>query len=100
MKLIIILSLVIASLSFSNSIRIKNNKNNEKNNQYYNGNPTYNPGYQPNQSVPAPQFYQAPQVIPAINFNYGYSLRAPSNENYIEMTRSQSDKPIKIANVL
>jgi len=97
MKLIIILGLLLTYISYSTSIRIKNNKNNNTNKQYYNGNPTYNPGYQPayNQAAFNPHVYAVP------NNNYGYAMRAaPSNESYIEMTRSQTDKPIKIANVL
>lgn len=96
MKLFIILGLLLIYINISSSIRLKNKKNNVEDKQYYNGNPTYNPGYQPatNQVVANPQPY-AYQTI-----NYNYSTRAPSNENYLEMTRSQSDKPIKIANVL
>jgi len=98
MKLIAILGFIFACLSNINSIKIKSKKSKTKlKKQYYNGNPTYNPGYQAPQSYAYPQY---PQAYPIPNMNYGYAMRAGYNENLIDITRSQTDKPIKITNVL
>lgn len=106
MKYIFILGFIFTFLAYclSNKLRNKNKKNSEKSKKQYNGNPAYyappvqQAQYQP-QVAAYPYQYAQQQVALQSLPGFNQVLRS-YNENLIDITKSQSDRPIKISNVL